>query len=229
MGLPAALMLIFSALIVVGVCTYKFTTKKIAPLVGLQCMSEYLGLCILHVLLGYVECRKFEARTKILRAFYIFHVVYWVLIALSFKSATCTEDNFYPSAFLVNNCFFIGIYVMVFLLHSKDYTLEWSPDEAKAETLFKAQTDRFMKSYTFLVEWHMIEVGLGMGLDVFSDAVMCGDGGTKWLFASGKGNLFMMMHIIGTMLGTGMARAVFIKTAKATLFGGDEDSSDDEG
>ena len=69
-----------------------------------------------------------------------------------------------------------------------------------------------------------------MGLDAFSDSIMCGEGGTKWLFASAKGNLFMMMHIIGTMLGTGMARAVFIKTAKAEgLFGGvDEDSDDDE-
>ena len=165
-----------------------------------------------------------------MRALYVFHVIFWILIAMSFKSATCTEEDFYPSAFFVNNCFFAGIYVMVYMLHSKDYTLEWSEDEAAAQSLFKAQTDRFLSFYTFLVEWHMVEVGLGMGLDAFSDSIMCGEGGTKWLFASAKGNLFMMMHIIGTMLGTGMARAVFIKTAKAEgLFGGvDEDSDDDE-
>ena len=38
----------------------------------------------------------------------------------------------------------------------------------------------------------------------------------------------MMLHIIGTMMGTGMARAVFIKTAKAEgLFGGVEDGDSD--
>ena len=59
---------------------------------------------------------------------------------------------------------------------------------------------------------------------------MCTDDGQKWLFASAKGNLFMMLHIIGTMMGTGMARAVFIKTAKAEgMFGGvEEDDTDNE-
>ena len=61
---------------------------------------------------------------------------------------------------------------------------------------------------------------------------MCGGDGQKWIYASGKGNLFMMLHIIGIMMGTGRARAVFIKTAKAEgFFDGVEDveSSDDEG
>ena len=35
MGIPALLLLLFSALIVVLVCAYKFKTKLIAPLVGL--------------------------------------------------------------------------------------------------------------------------------------------------------------------------------------------------
>ena len=42
----------------------------------------------------------------------------------------------------------------------------------------------------------------------------------------------MMLHIIGVMMGTGMARAVFIKTAKAEgFFDGVEDveSSGEEG
>lgn len=38
----------------------------------------------------------------------------------------------------------------------------------------------------------------------------------------------MMLHIIGTMMGTGMARAVFIKTAKAQgMLGGVEDGESD--
>lgn len=57
---------------------------------------------------------------------------------------------------------------------------------------------------------------------------MCSEDGNKWIFATAKGNLFMMLHIIGTMMGTGMARAVFIKTAKAQgMLGGVEDGESD--
>lgn len=131
---------------------------------------------------------------------------------------------------MLTNCFNIGIYIMVYMLHSKDYTLEWSEDEKVAKNLFVKQTERYMSFYTFLIEWHMLELVLGKGLDSFTDSIMCGDNGTKWIFATGKGNLFMMLHIIGTMMGTGMARAVFIKTAKAEgMFGGvEEDDSDHE-
>jgi len=222
--------LLFSALIVASVCAYKFTSKEIKPLVTLQALSHYLCFCILHVLLGYVECRKFEARSQILKAFKGLHVIWWAVIAFSFKTATCTPDNFYPDAFMLTNCFNVGIYIMVYMLHSKDYTLEWSEDEKVAKNLFNKQTERYMSFYTFLIEWHMFELVLGKGLDSFTDSIMCGDNGSKWIFATGKGNLFMMLHIIGTMMGTGMARAVFIKTAKAEgMFGGvEEDDSDHE-
>ena len=66
-------------------------------------------------------------------------------------------------------------------------------------------------------------------MDSFTDAIMCSADGKNWIFNSGKGNLFMMLHIIGTMMGAGMARAVFIKTAKAEgFFGGVDEDSDDE-
>jgi hypothetical protein len=229
MGVPAQLCLLFSALIVGSVCAYKFTSKEIKPLVTLQAMSHYLCFCILHVLLGYVECRKFEARSKILNAFKFFHVLWWAIIFFAYKTATCSKEDFYPDAFLVTNCFNIGIYVMVYSLHSKDYTLEWSEDESVAKNLFIKQSERYLSFYTFLIEWHLFELVLGKGLDSFTDSIMCGDEGAKWIYASGKGNLFMMLHIIGTMMGTGMARAVFIKTAKAEgFFGGVDEDSDEE-
>mmetsp|Transcript_31476 Transcript_31476/g.41684 ORF Transcript_31476/g.41684 Transcript_31476/m.41684 type:complete len:98 (+) Transcript_31476:146-439(+) len=56
MGVPAQFCLLFSGLIVLAVCVYKFTSKQIKPLVTLQALSHYLCFCILHVLLGYVEC-----------------------------------------------------------------------------------------------------------------------------------------------------------------------------
>ena len=90
-----------------------------------------------------------------------------------------------------------------------------------------AQTERFIKFYTFLIEWHIVELVIGKGLDAFSDSIMCSADGQKWIFSSAKGNLFMMLHIMGTMMGTGMARAVFIKTAKAEgIFGENVDDVD---
>ena len=83
MGVPAQVCLLFSALIVSLVCAYKFTSKEIKPLVTLQAMSHYLCFCILHVLLGYVECRNFEMRDKLLRCFYVFHLMYCGLIVFS--------------------------------------------------------------------------------------------------------------------------------------------------
>ena len=122
---------------------------------------------------------------------------------------------------------------MVYILHSRDYLLEWTDNEKVAKNLFQKQTERYFSFYTFLVEWHIVELVIGKGLDSFSDSIMCAEEGQKWIFSSFKGNLFMMFHIIGTMMGTGMARAVFIKTAKAEgIFGGvevgDSDHEDDD-
>ena len=54
MGKAAQLLLIFNALIVLGVCVYKFTSKEIAPLFLLQATSHYSVFCVFHALLAYV-------------------------------------------------------------------------------------------------------------------------------------------------------------------------------
>lgn len=224
---PAFLVLLFSAIIVIGVCIYKFTSKEIKPLVTLQALSHYLAFCILHVLVGYAEAKDFKERPKLMRAFYVFHVIYWIILAVS-QTARCTKEDFYPDAFILNNCFSFGIFVMVYMLHSKEYLIVWGKDEQVAKKLFTAQTDRYISFYTFLIEWHIFELVVGKGLDAFADCIMCSEDGNKWIFATAKGNLFMMLHIIGTMMGTGMARAVFIKTAKAQgMLGGVEDGESD--
>ena len=229
MGVPAQFCLLFSGFIVAAVCAYKFTSKKIMPLVTLQALSHYLAFCILHVLLGYVECQKFAQRGQIMKAFGMFHMVWWLLIAIASQNSGCTAENFYPDAFLMTNCFSIGIYIMVYILHNKEYLLEWSEGEEVAKNLFTKQSERYLSFYTFIIEWHLFELVLGKCLDTFTDSIMCGDEGRSWIFATGKGNLFMMLHIIGTMMGTGMARAVFIKTAKAEgFFGGVDEDSDQE-
>ena len=159
--------------------------------------------------------------------------MWWFVIFMAFKTTTCTKENFYPDSFFMNDCFSFGVYLMAYLLHGKDYTLEWGEGEDKAKNLFQKQTERYMSFYTFLVEWHLVELVIGKGLDTFTDSIACSEDGQGWIYNSSKGALFLMVHIIGTMMGTGMARAVFIKTAKAEgMFGGVEDkdsSSDDEG
>ena len=229
MATPAMLVLTLSALIVGGVCAYKFTSKNVRPLASLQCVSHYLAFCILHVLIGYADAKNFQARSKILNHFYVIHLVWLGLIVFTTQTAGCTKEDFYPINFVLNDGFSFVVFAMVYMLHNKGYYIEWGKDEEESKKLFIAQTDRYIGSYTFLVQWHIFELVLGKGLDSFTEAVMCADDGNKWLFASAKGNLFMMLHIIGTMMGTGMARAVFIKTAKAEgFFGGCEDTDDED-
>ena len=118
---------------------------------------------------------------------------------------------------------------MAYSLHKANYRLEWGPDEGKAKKLFEAQTDRFITCYTFLIQWHVFELVLAKILDVFTDSIHCSADGKSWFYSTGKGNLFMMLHIIGTSVGAGMARTVFIKTAKKSGLFDDLEDDDDEG
>ena len=87
--------------------------------------------------------------------------------------------------------------------------------------------ENYFSFYWFLVKWHALELFLGKVLLtwVLNDALYCTlDGENKWMYRSGFGVLFTMLHILGTMQATGMARAVFIKNPKSTgLFGGFEE------
>ena len=81
--------------------------------------------------------------------------------------------------------------------------------------------------YTILVEWHVFELVLAKILDVFTDSIHCSADGRSWYYSSSKGNLFMMLHIIGISLTAGITRAVFIKTAKPHgIFGGLDEEDD---
>ena len=51
-----------------------------------------------------------------MKAFKAFHVIYWIILGMSREAATCTKENFYPDAFLLSNCFSLGIYIMVYML-----------------------------------------------------------------------------------------------------------------
>ena len=229
MGKPAQFLLIFNALIVLGVGAYKFTTKQIAPLFLLQAASHYSCFCVLHVLLGYVDVKNKEKRDKLVSIFKPFHFMFAIVAYIGYKSSSCDQKNFYPDSFILSNSLFLGVYIMAYSLHKSNYRLEWGPDEEKTKKLFEAQTERFMSCYTFLIEWHIFELVLAKILDVFTDSIHCSADGKSWFYSSGKGNLFMMLHLVGTGIGAAMARAVFIKTAKKSgLFDDLEDDDEDE-
>lgn len=87
--------------------------------------------------------------------------------------------------------------------------------------------DRYWGFYVFLVEWHVFELVLAKILDVFTDSIACSADGSSWIYISPKGNLFLTLHIMGSMLGLGMTRAVFIKTSKPESLLGGLDTEDD--
>ena len=65
--------------------------------------------------------------------------------------------------------------------------------------------------------WHILELTLGKLFfeTVLHGAVTCGDDGKSWVYRSGPGHLFLMLHILGTMQALGVTRKVFIKNAKS--------------
>ena len=208
--------LLFSALIAIGVAVYKFTTKAIAPLFLLQAISHYSVFCVLHVLVAFAKNHKSKEtqQKKLITAMWPFHIMFFVIMAVGYKATVCDQITQYPDSFLLSNSLFFGIYIMALTLHKQEYTLEWDKSEEKAKKLFLAQTERFIKSYTFLVEWHIFELVLAKVMDTFTDSIHCSADGNHWYYSSSKGNLFMMLHLIGISLAGGLSRAVFIKTAK---------------
>lgn len=157
---------------------YKFTSKHIAPLFVLQGLTMYSAFCILHVLVIYTENEKSaEIKAKLEGTFKIIHAFYLVILYVAYPNVECTQEDFYPATFLLTNCLFLGVYLMVVILHTKDYLLEWGPNETKAKELFQAQTHRYFHGYTFLVEWHLFEIVLAKMLDTFTDSVFCSPDG----------------------------------------------------
>lgn len=76
--------------------------------------------------------------------------------------------------------------------------------------------------------WHVFEVALGKLLDTFSNEIACCDDGCVWIYIGSKGNIFIALHIIGAMIGSGVARAVFIKTTQAQGIFAELEEEEDE-
>jgi hypothetical protein len=129
----------------------------------------------------------------------------------------------------MGDCLFFLTYYL--LLQLKKAGLGFDTKEGVEKTLLQVQVENYFSFYWFLVKWHALELFLGKVLfeTVFEGAVYCtAEGGNKWMYRNFSGALFLMLHILGTMQATAMARAVFITNPKASgLFGGFENEKSD--
>ena len=74
--------------------------------------------------------------------------------------------------------------------------------------------ERLNGSVRVVFLFHIVE--LALAYDKFTDDIRCSHDGDTWIYTGAKGNLFIAVHIIVSMMASGVARAVFIKTPKAT-------------
>lgn len=228
MAKPAQFFLIFNSMIVAAVTYYKFTSKMIAPLFLLQGLSHYSVFLVFVVLWTYGDNKRLEEQRKkhnstVLRM----HVAYWAVLALGFHLCECSADTPYPISFVLSDGLFFLTYYLLLQLRKAGF--DFKKDKDGNKTLLEVQVDNYFASYWFLVKWHTLELFLGRILfeTVLEGAIYCTlDGGNKWLYRSWRGALFLMLHILGTMQGVGVARNVFIKNAKASgMFGGFEEEA----
>lgn len=220
---PAQMLLIFNAIVCVLVTVYKFTSKHVAPLFVLQCLSHYGFYLAFIVLVKQNDNASIrEAGGKIVNKLKPLHALYGFVIVYGFlKQSKCSDENPYPMCFVLGDVLF---FVSAFACHKfskKDLESCWSvnPTEAemKAKDLADMQFKTFFSSYKKMAIWHLVEVVLGRFLfkTVFEGALICGGNGTEWHYRSGLAHLFLVLHIMGTVQALGMHRNVFIKDAKA--------------
>ena len=160
--------------------------------------------------------------------FNFIHIAWWAAIAVGYKFTGCTEEDVYPDCFMISQSLFFGVGIMIHFLRQNDYLLEWSPKFKKERALFKEQSEVYYSSYMFLCKWHLAELFIGKFLTWTSEAITCSSDGDKWFFRTGKGNLFLMMHIIGTMQSLGMTRKVFSKSPSKVGFFDSGDAAEED-
>lgn len=194
---PATILLTFNAMLVGLVTVYKFTSKHIAPLFLLQGFSHYSVFLIFVVLVnkGDYTGQK-QVREKLKKPIMGLHVAYAVVLLVGYKLCKCSSETAYPISFVMSDCLFFAVYYILWQLKKHGINTE----SAKGE-LFAAQIEAYFKQYSFLVKWHLLELVLGRVLfeTVLDGAVYCTADGDKWLYRSGKGVLFTILHILGTM------------------------------
>lgn len=174
MARPAQLVLLISCLPLIFGVVFKLSHKRIAPLFLLQSLGNYCALCVIHVLIGYIENEKSKKRREeILGHFKILHVAWYIITIIGYKYSYCNQKDIYPWPFFLNLGLFVAVFLYVHVMKKKGFALQWADHEEKGKQLFLAQIDRFYQSMRFLVFWHIAEVVVGKTVDTFSSEIGC--------------------------------------------------------
>lgn len=204
------------------VTIFKFTSKHIAPLFVLQCISHYSFFLTFVVLVRSQENLKVRnAGIAVLKKTKPLHALFIGAIVVGYFFTDCSTHSVYPISFLIGDVLFFGMFFLVNRLKSADLKAAWgdnlSEKEAAQKNLSELQFKTFYGSLKMMAGWHALEVVLGKILfaTLLEGAVTCGGEGKDWHYRSGPGHLFLMLHILGTMQALGVTRKVFIKNAQS--------------
>jgi len=208
-------LLIFNAIVGVMVAAYKFTTKLIAPLYLLQSISHYCFLLSFLVLTQWSDNEAIRKKSwPVVQTTKKLHFVYALVIVLGFvKLSECTEEDPYPSSFVVGDCLFYLTYIFCSKFGMEEVKQCLNDDEENKE-LSMAQFETFFSRYKMMAAWHGLELFLGKVLfkNQLQGALICGGDGTEWFYRTSKGKLFLILHILGVMQALGAHSAIFVKT-----------------
>jgi hypothetical protein len=161
------------------------------------------------------------AGIKILKKTKIFHPLFAAAILGGYFLTDCSHNNVYPISFLIGDALFFAMFFFVNKFQSEDSEAFWEKNLSEKEAIAKKFTETQFKTYfgslSMMAGWHLLELTLGRLFfeTVLQGAVTCGGDGKDWHYRSGRGHLFLMLHILGTMQALGVTRKVFIKNAKS--------------
>lgn len=135
------LILLFNILAVLSVTIYKFTSKHIAPLFSLQCMSHYSFFLTFTVLIHYSENQKIKtAGLKILKKMRPLHGFYLASIFIGFFFTECKSTNVYPTTFLVSASLFCITYYLCNTLKMEEIEAAWDKNLSEKDAAEKNLT-----------------------------------------------------------------------------------------
>lgn len=215
------MLLYFNAVVCVLVTAYKFTSKLIAPLFFLHCMSHYGFVMTYRLIVTKSDNAKVRslgksaaASTKILTPLYLV-----LMLVGTFFLSKCSESQVYPWSFVLDDLLFFASYFLVskFNFKTVDNLLEHgsSPAEKDSNTLVLAQFKAYFGKFRQMAIWRALELVLGRVFlkHVFEEALTC-EQSSEWHYKSIGAHLFLVLHILGTVQALGVQSEILVKTVK---------------
>jgi hypothetical protein len=108
------MLLLFNAAMVALVTIFKFTSKHIAPLFVLQCISHYSFFLTFIVMIRSNENQKVRATgNKILKSTKPFHPLFIITIIGGYFLTDCSSMVVYPISYIVGDSLFFAMFFMI--------------------------------------------------------------------------------------------------------------------